>query len=203
MLQDVLVIHGGNSFPSQAKYESWLATKKFTRQDLLGNDWKATLGAMLGTGFDVFTPRMPNPQNAVFEEWALWFTKIESLMHPGVILVGHSLGGIFLSKYLATRTLPVPARAALLVAPLFTADGEDSAPSFELPADLSGIGRQAAMVRMYHSRDDQVIPFGHMARYQALMPGLDAVEFDDRGHFNMAEFPEIVADIRRSASEAW
>ncbi|MEY4723341.1 MAG: hypothetical protein RLZZ324_854 [Candidatus Parcubacteria bacterium] len=201
MPQDVLVIHGGNSFPTHAAYEAWLASKQFTREGMLGDDWKATLGKTLGADFTVFTPRMPNPQNASFDDWALWFEKFMTVMRPGVILVGHSLGGIFLAKYLATHAASVKVKALFLVAPLHTIAGEGLAPEFELPRNMNRVVEQVPKIHLYHSEDDQVVPFDNLLKYQADLPGAITSIFGDRGHFNMAAFPEIVADIRAAAAE--
>jgi hypothetical protein len=198
MTQDILVIHGGNSFRTRQDYLLWLKGKSLTREDLQKQDWKASLGARLGEGFEVFTPRMPNPQNAVYEEWKIWFEKVVAQMNDGAILVGHSLGGVFLAKYLAQEKCQRQIKAIFLVAPLFESAGGE-VPEFALPDSLAGVTNQVPKIHLYHSEDDPVIPFDHLFKYQAALPDAVASIFGDRGHFNMAQFPEIVDDIRAAA----
>jgi hypothetical protein len=49
---------------------------------------------------------MPNPMNARYNEWKILFKKIVLLLDDNVILIGHSLGAIFLVKYLSENKFP-------------------------------------------------------------------------------------------------
>ena len=57
------------------------------------------LDKVLGGGYEVLIPQMPNSQNARYSEWKILFEKIISILDDEIILIGHSLGGIFLVKY--------------------------------------------------------------------------------------------------------
>ena len=101
MKQQIFVIHGGNASNSYHEYLKYLKAKKITLDDFHRKDWKTGLAEKLGRNFEVHNPAMPNKQNAKYLEWKIYFEKIIPLMKAPVILVGHSLGGIFLAKYLS------------------------------------------------------------------------------------------------------
>ena len=101
MKQQVFVIHGGTAFDTYEEYISYLQKKEVSLEKLLGRDWKLNLQDNLGSDYEVFLPKMPNAQNAVYKEWCIWFEKYLPLLDDGVILVGHSLGAVFLAKYLS------------------------------------------------------------------------------------------------------
>jgi predicted alpha/beta hydrolase family esterase len=116
------------------------------------------------------------------------------------ILVGHSFGASVLLKYLA-ETVRRPALAGLfLIAMPFW--GPDF-PEFALPLDFGDRLRDLSPICLYHSRDDDEIPFGHLERYRRALPHAIVRALDGRGHeFNQAQFPELVVDIRGLASRA-
>ncbi len=50
----------------------------------------------------------------------------------------------------------------------------------------------------YHSRDDTVVPFAHLAMYTAKLPQAVIHEFDDRGHQFRDDLSEVARDILRT-----
>ena len=102
MKKQVVVIHGADTFDT---YEDSLKFLRNFEIDSLeyfkGKNWKTSLQERLGDEFEVISPRMPNTLNAKYLEWKIWFEKLVPLLNEEVILIGHSLGGTFLAKYLA------------------------------------------------------------------------------------------------------
>ncbi len=196
MKQQVLVIHGGNAFDSYEEYIADLRAKEVTLERLTAKDWKATLGERLGSAFEVFTPRMPNGQNAKYLEWNICFEKLLSLMDDGVVLVGHSLGGIFLAKYLAEETLSKKIRATLLIAAPFTSPKVEPLGDFLLPGSLEKLSTQSGKLFFFQSKDDQIVPYSDVKAYQKSLPDAHFTLVDGRGHFNDATFPELEETLR-------
>lgn len=190
----MVVIHGGDSFRTREEYLKFLEDFPLTIDQVRPKrDWKSSLPEVLGEGYDVFAPVMPNKTNAKFSEWSLWFKKMFPFLEDGVILVGHSLGGMFLAKYLSERTFPRRISALLLVAAPHNHSGEVE--DFMLPASLDGVVRQVGKILLFHSTDDDVVPFSELAVYSEQLPKANATTFTDRGHFNQPEFPELVRCI--------
>lgn len=167
---------------------------KLTLEDISQTSWKKRLAQDL-PGFDVYAPEMPNKLNARYEEWKIWFDKLVPHMTDGVVLIGHSLGGIFLAKYLAENQIgKIIASVHLVAAPFYPSEREYSA-DFGLPPSLQRFANQVEHIFLYFSRDDKFVDFSDSARYLAALPTAQLVVFADRAHFNQASFPELVHNI--------
>lgn len=197
-MKQIVVIHGGDSFPTYDEYLSFLKNLKVESIDSFRakKDWKTTLQEALGGGYDVLLPRMPNKNNAKYLEWKFWFEKIIPFMKDGVILIGHSLGASFLAKYLAEERFPKKIRAMLLVSGPYNMSDYRPVAEFVLPDSLVRCERQCDKIFLYHSKDDPVVPFPELVKYQKALPSATARIFEDRQHFNQETFPELVADIK-------
>src|SRR4051812_10882369 len=107
MKKQVVVIHGGDTFGTYEEYIAFL--KDFAIDSLeyfMKMGWKDTLQESLGGAYQVILPKMPNKINAKYVEWKVWFEKLLPLLNNEIILIGHSLGGTFLAKYLSENKLP-------------------------------------------------------------------------------------------------
>jgi len=47
-----------------------------------------------------------------------------------------------------------------------------------------------------HSKDDPVVPFTQLKKYQQALPNAETVVFENREHFNQETFPEIIELIK-------
>ncbi len=197
MNPQILVIHGGNAFEKYDEYLAYLRERDFSLDRFRAKDWKTTLRDVLGEDYDVLNPLMPNSQNARYAEWKIWFERIVLLLDEEVILIGHSLGGIFLTKYLSENDFPKKVKATLLVAAPFNTENEHPLVDFVISRDLKRFERQGGKIILYHSTDDQVVPFSNSESYKKLLPKAELEVFENRGHFNQSEFPELVKDIKR------
>lgn len=195
MKNQVVVIHGGDTFETHEEYLNFLRGFEIDieRYKLNKSDWKPWLRQKLAEKYEVILPIMPNKSNAQFEEWKLWFEKLIPFLNDKVILIGHSLGGIFLAKYLAENRFPKKIKAVFLVGAIYDKDGEGyPVLSFSLPSTLN---LHTDKVYLYHSKDDSVVPFSALGQYKTALPDAQTRIFEDRGHFNQEEFPELVQDI--------
>lgn len=196
MKQQIVLIPGGNAF---RKYEDYLKDLENTKLSLSffdKNDWKTGLGAALGESYQVIIPQMPNRFNARYKEWKIWFDKIAELLENDVILIGSSLGGIFLAKYLAENTFSKKLKAVFLVAAPYNTDVDSDLCDFVTSEDLSNIEKQTNHVFIYQSENDEIVPFEDCRKYEKLLPEATLRVFESYGHFKLAEFPEIVKEIR-------
>lgn len=195
MKKQVLIIHGGDTFETYDKYLDFLRNHEidFERSKTGKDDWKPGLRKSLGSSYEVITPSMPNKNNAQFSEWKLWFEKFIPFLHDGVVLVGHSMGGIFLAKYLSENQFPKKIKAVFLIGAVYDKDSENyPVVSFTLPDNLN---LQTENTMIYHSKDDPVVPFSALEQYKKALPNAQARVFNNRGHLNQEEFPELVQDI--------
>ena len=198
MQKQVVVIHGGRAFRTHEKYIEYLKNKKVSLEYFLyKKGWKDDLSSALGEKFEVLVPHMPNKQSAKYEEWKLWFEKLLPFLKDEVILVGHSMGGIFLAKYLSENEFLKKIGAIFLVAAPHNLENEIH--EFRLKADLENVWKQCQNIHLFYSIDDPVVPAAEAEEYKKAWPGAKMHIFADRGHFNQEQFPELVAEIRKSA----
>lgn len=190
-MEQVLIIHGGESFNS---YEAYLATLKTRPLDYerlkLQKKWKPWIAEQMPEA-DVLLPTFPNGHNAVYEEWKIYFEKLLPFLKNDVQLVGHSLGAMFLAKYLNDYTLERKVRRLVLIAGVYDDDTTGDNGSF-LVGSAINVPKSAEEVHLFHSEDDPVVPFSELAKFQADMPDAKAHVFSDRAHFNDATFPELL-----------
>jgi predicted alpha/beta hydrolase family esterase len=196
-MPQILIIHGGDAFQSYEEYLHDLKNKEFILERIKIQDWKSAIDKKLGEHYEVLAPRMPNAQNAKYQEWKIWFEKIIPLLNDNLILIGHSLGGIFLAKYLAEENISKRIRAMFLIAAPFVAPNQTHLGDFTLPASLQKLINQGGDIFLYHSRDDEVVPFADCEKYQKALPQAHARLFTNRQHFNQVELPEIIEDITK------
>jgi predicted alpha/beta hydrolase family esterase len=194
-MKQLVFVHGGEAFNTYKDYIDALRTWEYDPSQEHPRRWKDALAESLGEEWQVLMPSMPSKNNAKYLEWCIWFDKVAERLTGEVVLVGHSLGGIFLAKYLSEGSVPVPVRATFLVASVFD-DEEEALADFILPPSLARFREQAGQVFLYHSTDDDIVPFAHLAKYQEQLPDATVRTFTDRGHFLIPEFPEIIADIK-------
>lgn len=192
MKKQIIVIHGGNSFKNYKSYLSFLKNLQidFERYKTGKVDWKRKLGATLGKKYEVIMLDMPNKMNAKYLEWKIWFEKFIPHLKPEVLLIGHSLGALFLVKYLSENTFPKTIRATFLIAASWSKNG------FKLGKNLRKLERQAGKILLYHSKDDRIVPFADLKKYQKGLKSAIIRVFDSRGHFNQEKLPELIKDIK-------
>jgi|SRR3990167_3144505 len=196
MKRQIVVIHGGDIFATQDEYINFLRNYEINieRYKTGVDDWKPWLREILGNEYEVILPVMPNKTNARFEEWKLWFEKLLPFLNDEVILIGHSLGGAFLAKYLSENNFSKKIKAVMLVGAVYDKDSEGySLLSFMPPTKIN---LQTDSIFLYHSKDDPVVPFSALGQYQKALPKAQVRVFEDRKHLNQPQFPELAEDIK-------
>jgi uncharacterized protein len=151
----------------------------------------------LHSGFRVLLPEMPNWQNAKYREWKIWFEKVLHVANARPMVVGHSLGGIFLVKYFAEERVPRAVKGLFLVsAPCVTRRENPGFGDFALRRVPDKLRRWRDGITFYQSRDDDIVTFEHLEKYRAILPDARFRVFQRRGHFRQKSFPELVRDLK-------
>jgi predicted alpha/beta hydrolase family esterase len=195
MKKQILIIGGGDTFGTYAEYINFLQNFEIDIERFKTDktDWKPWLRKQLGEEYEVFTPTMPNKSNAQFEEWKIWFEKILEKLGEEIILIGHSLGGAFLSKYLTLYKVNQKIKAVCLVAAVYEKDTEGyTLASFELPENLN---LQTENIYLYHSTDDPVVSINELEKYKKALPNAKVRVLEGKKHINQEEFGELLHDI--------
>lgn len=202
MKKQVLYIHGGDAFSRQEDFLHYLQTVAI--RNLPESEtkviWSSTLAEDLGAQYEVFTPTMPNKQNASYVEWSIWFKRHCSFLRDGAILVGWSLGGMFLAKFLAEEEVSfVPGKVFLLAAPCGSYDDDlgNDCGSFQFKIEVLNRLRTAGFsLEIWHSTDDFVVPFSAANAYATALPEAKTRFFSDKNHFLVPTLPELLTEIK-------
>lgn len=196
-MKQVCLIHGGNVYDSYDEYLEGLQMLELKYDRMLyAPHWKYWLGEHLN-GYDVLIPQFPNKNNAQYDEWSLYFSKVLPFLKRDAILVGHSLGGIFLAKYLSEHADTLHFQKVILLAAPYDDTSSESLASFALTDGAKRLKETADEFYIFHSRDDMVVPVSEAEKYKSILPDAEVQLFDDRKHFNIPTFPELLDAIKK------
>lgn len=196
-MKQVIIIHGGTTFSSYEKYIDDLKTKKIMVDRLRSvSTWRENLQSILGRNFDVLMPSMPNKSNAKYTEWEIWFSRIAEVAEDGCILIGHSLGGVFLAKYLSENNFPKKIAATFLVAAPYDDETNEDLTDFKISRVTDLFTNQAGKIVFFNGHDDPVIPISDLDKYKREIPDAEFNILSAPDHFVRPEFPELVDALR-------
>ena len=146
---------------------------------------------------------MPEEVSATYEDWKAPSAMELATVDDQVILVGHSVGGSVLVKYLSEQQLNKPISSLFLLAtPYWGADEFWKWDEARLPEDVAAKLASIPRIFLYHSRDDDTVPFAHLALYAAKLPQATVRVFDGRGHQFGNDLAEVAEDISRAATSS-
>jgi len=205
--QQVMYIHGGESFANHADFIERLQTAPLwhlPKQGATENSkkWTGTFGEALGETYEVVLPPMPNKQNAKYEEWKIWFERHFEHLTDGAVLIGCSLGAMFFARYFSEGNTPFRPKAVVLMAGAYALPGfpdSDCKDFLIAPEAVRGVVGKADHIIIMHSTDDPVVPYEHGEALSRAIPEAEFITFTDRNHFLIAEFPELIEIIRKLA----
>jgi uncharacterized protein len=178
----VLFVHGGG----EGAYE---ADEKLA----------ASLRDALGSEYDVRFPKMPDEARPGYEAWRDRISEELAALEGEVSLVGHSLGGSVLLKYLSEEKVEKPVAGLFLVAAPYWGVEDWEVDEYALREGFASKLPTGLRVFLYHSRDDEVVPFAHLALYAERLPRAVVRELDGRGHQLGGDLSEVARDIGRAA----
>lgn len=194
----ILFIHGGETFKTKKDYLNFL--KKRHISIAKKNKWSLDfLDKELGKKFEIIRPQMPLKEYSNYKEWAIYFERFFPYLNNNLILIGNSLGGIFLAKYLSEHKFPKKLLSVYLVCPPFDGSmpNDDLAGGFSLKSDLSLLEKNTKNLYLLFSAKDDVVPVGHAEKYRAKLKKAKIIIYKNiKGHFQVAKFPEIVKLIK-------
>ncbi|HLC73255.1 MAG TPA: alpha/beta hydrolase [Candidatus Nanoarchaeia archaeon] len=193
-------IHGGMTFNTKQNYINFLKKREISieRKVRWGDEY---LRERLGKKLHIIQPRMPCKDNSKYEEWKIHFERHFPYLKDNIILIGTSLGGIFLAKYLSENKFPKKILSVYLICPPFddTLPSEDLTADFELKSDLSLLEKSSKNIYLLFSKNDDVVPVSHAEKYRKKLKKANISIFNDKnGHFKVQEFPEIIKLINKN-----
>jgi len=194
----ILYIHGGMTFKNKKDYTNFLKSRNISIEERI--KWSGDyLKKKLGRNFQIIRPRMPLKENSKYNEWKVHFERYFPHLRDNIILIGESLGGIFLAKYLSENKFPKKILSIYLVCPPFdnSLPDEDLVGGFKLKNDLSLIEKNSKNLNLLFSKKDDVVPISHANKYKSKLKNAHMIIYKNiEGHFIVSKFPEIVKMIK-------
>jgi hypothetical protein len=157
-----------------------------------------SLRKTLGDAYEVDYPKMSKESDPDYRRWKPQIKRELAAAKGKVILIGHSLGGSFLLKYLTEDRTERPIAAIFLIAtPYWGGDGwrYEGYESVALPKDAVSKLPKGMPIFFYHGRNDETVPFAHLALYAEKFPKATIRVLDRRGHQLGNDLSEVAADI--------
>ena len=187
MKENLFIFHGTGGHPG----ENWFP---WLKQELV----KA--------GYDTTIPQFPTPEGQSLEAWLKVLKDYEQSIKDNTILIGHSLGGLFLLRLLERLQEPVKAvvlvSAPIGVKPIKNWDG-DYAFSNGFNFDWETIKSNAGIATVYHSDNDPYVCIEN-GQKAAQELGVELSFIPNAGHFNESagytEFPQLLKKIEQYVS---
>jgi uncharacterized protein len=202
MKKQIVFIHGAEAYSDYEDFLTHLRTVEVNPFAERQKRWYRNLSESFGQEFEIIAPSMPNSDNAKYTEWKIWFERHFEFLKNDVILIGHSQGGIFLTKYLVENNPPFSAKALFLIGSVvdvserFFGALEDGADfTFDVSA-LPTLCSKVPKIHVLHSKDDFCVPFEQGKKLAAALPEAEFVVYEDKNHFLIEEFPELVEKIK-------
>jgi predicted alpha/beta hydrolase family esterase len=152
----------------------------------------------LGSDYDVSYPAMPDEDNAPYDLWKSTIEKEIAVMRKPVV-VGHSVGASHMAKILTEIKMTTSIIGIfLLETPFWGGEGWlfEGYKELELPQYVASKFPKNASIFLYHTRDDKIVPFSHLALYSKLLPQAIIREIDEGGHQLNNDLSLVAIDIK-------
>ncbi len=202
--KQIIFIRGGECFSGKEDFYTFLRSVKI---DLLQEDdkhWRDDVIEKISDLYEPLVPNMPVRENSDYGAWKIWFERhLEFIYDENPIFVGTSLGGTFFLKYLSENDFSQNILQLHLIAPCVTDEGQEleKLGTFEFDVTkIYKINNICKDIHVWHSKDDTNVPFLNSEIVINNLPEANLHVFDDRGHFHIESFPEIIDIIKQAKS---
>ena len=159
----------------------------------------ASLSQALGPGYEVHYPAMPDENNASYEQWKQQIEKELAAIPGPIMLIGHSIGASVIMKYLSEAAVTKSIVSIFLIAaPFWGGDGwrYEGYEELALPEGIAARLPKGMAVFLYHCRDDEIVPFDHLALYAKVLPKATVRPLDEGGHQLNNDLSAVAKDVK-------
>ena len=154
----------------------------------------------LANRFTIIYPAMPNEDDPDYNLWKTVFSQELEKTDGPVILIGHSVGGFLLIKFLSENNVHADIKALFFIAIPFLGDGGWQYEGMFLKDNFAATLPQTPLF-FYHGMDDAIVPFHHLALYAQQLPTATIREIAHGGHQLSNDLSVVVADINSLNTE--
>jgi len=200
-MKQIIFIHWWMCHPDNDSFCKAIETRDYNpfEEKNKRKDW---LKEQLKSEYEIIQPNMPNKNMASYKARKIRFEKIFPYLNgEDLIVIGQSLWAMFLIKYLWENIFPKKIKQLHLISSVFDesdmSEEEKYAWDFTYnPEIIPHIQPQVEQIFLYHSTDDDIVPYSHTEKIKAYLPKAKLITLTDKGHlFGVSEFPELLENI--------
>lgn len=155
----------------------------------------ASLKLKLGSGYSIHYPLLSSDGTPDLGRRKQISHEI-SASEDDVILVGHSFGASMLLACLSEMEIKKRIAGIFLIGTPFWSGDEDWVQAFKLQSNFAEKLDQKIPLFLYQCRDDEEVPFGHLAIYKQQLPWATFREISTGGHQLNNDLTIVANDIK-------
>ena len=143
--------------------------------------------------FKILFPKIEKPNMPTYAKYKEMFASSFAKITQPVILIGHSLGGSTLLKYLSEEKPGISISGLFLVS---TPHWKSNMKEFELHENFQNSLKDIPSVFLYHSKNDTDVPFENLKFYKTAFKNATVHELPGKEHTFPKGLPILVSDIK-------
>jgi predicted alpha/beta hydrolase family esterase len=151
------------------------------------------LKSKLSHEYKILFPTIEKPTAPAYEKFKKMFASVFATITDPVILIGHSLGGSTLLKYLSEEKPVIPITGLFLVA---TPHWGSNMKEFQLKKDFQAALKNIPAIFLYHSTNDTEVPFENLAFYENAFTTATVRKLPGKEHTFSKGLPQLLSDIQ-------
>ncbi len=156
------------------------------------------LKSKLSAEFEILFPTIEKPTSPTYEKYKKMFAASFAEITEPVILIGHSLGGSMLLKYLSEEKSTISISGLFLVS---TPHWKSNMKEFQLKTDFQNLIPGIPAIFLYHSKNDKYVPIENLKFYETVFKTATVRELPGTDHAFAKGLPKLVSDIKQLAIE--
>lgn len=204
MKDQILMIGGGMTFENKQKSLDYYKNFDIFEQ-WKTKSWKDWLAWSLEDKYDFLDFKKIARENADYDIWKIVFEKyFIKFNSEKLIIISHSLGTIFILKYLVENGFVKKIKQLHLVSPIVSNDFQPANDpentgtfTFDI-SKLSEIKEYCDEIHIWHSTDDAVCLFKNAEHIKQEISESQLHIFHDKEHFNQSTFWELFDLLRNN-----
>ncbi len=151
----------------------------------------------LSNDFDIYYPIIDQPDAPTYKMWKMLYdAELKESTEP-IILIGHSLGGSTLLKYLSEEKPAISIAGLFLIStPFWGKDGWE-VDDFILREGYESELKHISPIYLYHCKDDEVVDYKHLEYYKKSLPNATVRTMGGKDHAFENGLPILVSDLKK------
>ena len=154
------------------------------------------LKSKLSDEFKILFPKIDQPNSPTYPKYKKMFATSFAKMTSPVILIGHSLGGSTLLKYLSEEKPNISISGLFLIS---TPHWKSNMKEFQLKENFQTSLKNIPAIFLYHSKDDRDVPIENLEFYDSVFKKATVHKLPGKEHIFSKGLPQLVLDIKTFA----